>query len=157
MASFSTWQPFENRVSKTRFINKKILKTLSLKRSLTSPDRIRSQREKESDQREGDQIRGRTTWVARPGQRVAGRATQAARPGSRDLGRPSQAARPSSRKPQVSRDPCLRETWGSRGLRFATAWVDLIFYGFFLRRLFFFFFFLLALNSFLLVLFFCYI
>ena len=43
--------------------------------SLTSSNRIRSQREKELDQREGDQIRERETR------------SEAARLGSRDLGR----------------------------------------------------------------------
>ena len=37
----------------------KNLKKLSLKHSLTSPDQIKSEREKESDQRKGDQIRER--------------------------------------------------------------------------------------------------
>ena len=69
--------PLENRVLKTRFIIQKNFKNLpSPKHSLTSPDRIRSERE--SDQREGDQIREREivrsererkrsrTWVAQP-------------------------------------------------------------------------------------------
>ena len=57
---FSTWRPLENRVFKTRFINQKNLKKLgSLKRSLTSPNQIKLEREKESDQREGDQIKER--------------------------------------------------------------------------------------------------
>ena len=78
--------------------------------SLTSPNRIRSQREKELDQREGDQIREKETRseAARPGSRDPGRRSQrekeldqregdqireretrseAARLGSRDLGR----------------------------------------------------------------------
>ena len=46
--------------------------------SLTSLNRIRSQREKELDQREGDQIREKETR------------SEAARPGSRDPGRRSQ-------------------------------------------------------------------
>ena len=50
--------PLENWVLKTRFIIQKNFKNHpSLKHSLTSPDRIRSERE--SDQREGDQIRER--------------------------------------------------------------------------------------------------
>ena len=50
--------PLENRVLKTRFIIQKNFKNLpSPKHDLTSPDRIRLERE--SDQREGDQIRER--------------------------------------------------------------------------------------------------
>ena len=113
--------PLENRVLKTRFIIQKNFKNLpSPKHDLTSPDRIRSERE--SDQREGDQIREREivrsergrkssrTWVARPRPLepkcaiwVAhlGCATQAtrSRPGSRNPG-----ARFGLREPR-SRDP----------------------------------------------------
>ena len=50
--------PLENRVLKTRFIIQKNFKNLpSPKHGFTSPDRIRLERE--SDQREGDQIRER--------------------------------------------------------------------------------------------------
>ena len=71
--------PLENRVLKTRFIIEKNFKNLpSPKHGLTSPDRIRTERD--LDQREGDQIRereivrsererkksrGSRTWVAR--------------------------------------------------------------------------------------------
>ena len=127
----TTWKPS---LRDSIYKSKKFKKTWSLKRGLTSPDQIRSEREKESDQREGDQIREKekekesnqiTAWVAR---RRQGRATWGSRglgltqPGSRGLG----LARP--------RPP------GSHGLRFTAAWVDLIFAGFFLRRHFFFFF-----------------
>ena len=122
VVSFFTWQTYENRVSKTRFINKKILKTLSLKRNLTSLDRIRSQREKESNQ-----IRERETRSerGRPDQRPhdLGRVTQAARLGSRDLGCATQAVRPGlggpGRAAWVAR-PGLREPQVLRGLGRAT-------------------------------------
>ena len=92
---------FQNRVSKTRFTNNKIFfTTLSLKRSLTSPDRIRSQREKESDQ-----IRERETRseAARPGSRDLGSATQAARIRSERLARPGARATQAARlaRPEV--------------------------------------------------------
>ena len=88
MALFSTCGPLENRVLKTRFIIQINFKNLpSLKHSLTSPDRIRSERE--SDQREGDQIRERQRVRLereRKRSRDLGCATQAVRLGSRDPG-----------------------------------------------------------------------
>ena len=135
--------PLENRVLKTRFIIQKNFKNLlSPKHGLTSPDRIRSERE--SDQREGDQIREREivrsererkrsrTWVAH-----LGCATQAARPGSRD---PS--AWPGSRDPSRA-NPGRAPRSRNRDLGRATLVRDFFF------CVFFFFFLLLALISFL--------
>ena len=103
--------PLENRVLKTRFIIQKNFKNLpSPKHDLTSPDRIRLERE--SDQREGDQIREREivrsererkrsrTWVARP------------RPLDRDLGRAtSQENRARRRKKKMQKKTA---TWVAR-------------------------------------------
>ena len=95
--------PLENRVLKTRFIIQKNFKNLpSPKHGLTSSDRIRSERE--SDQREGNQIREREivrsererkrsrTWVAH-----LGCATQAARIQVRDPGMRSGSCDPGAR------------------------------------------------------------
>ena len=83
--------PLENRVLKTRFIIQKNFKNLpSPKHGFTSPDRIKSERE--SDQREGDQIRERQIVRSERerkrsrGLRDPGRANLGARPGSCDPG-----------------------------------------------------------------------
>ena len=137
MASFSTWRPLENRVFKTRFTIQKNLKKLQV--CTASPHRIGSdQRERESDQREGDQIRER--------ERVRSTRSERERKSSRE---PAQAARPGARVTQAraawgSHDPGSRDLGlarprppGSRDLG------GLIFFQFNL-----FFFFLMALISF---------
>ena len=80
------WQELENRVFKTRFIIQKNFKHLpSLKHSLTSP--IGSdQRERESDQREGDQIRERERVRSERERNRSREPAQAAWPGLRGLG-----------------------------------------------------------------------
>ena len=124
--------PFQNRVSNTRFTNKKNFTTLSLKRSLTSLDQIRLEREKESDQ-----IRERGTKLDQIRERE--KELDQIREREKELARPGACA-----------------AWGSRGPGRA-AWVGLIFSSFFSSSSAFFFFFLLALISVLLVLLFCYI
>ena len=68
VASFSTWQPLKNRVSKTLFINQKNLKKFEVS-SVASPHQIISdQRERErvrSDQRE-TAAWVTLAWVTRP-------------------------------------------------------------------------------------------
>ena len=78
------WRELENRVYKTRFIIQKLFKNLpSLKHSLTSPDRIRSERRRPDKRERKSQIRegekeiararpGRAAWVAQPRSRVLG-------------------------------------------------------------------------------------
>ena len=97
MALFSMWRELENRVYKTRFIIQNFFKNLpSLKHSLTSPDRIRSERrrpdkrERKSQIKEGEKeiaraCPGCATWVAQVA-RPRSREPQAARPRSRGLG-----------------------------------------------------------------------
>ena len=115
--------------------------------SLTSLNRIRLQREKELDQREGDQIRERETR------------SEAARPGSRDLGRAASGgpgrvtwvAWPGACATQAARLARPEVHCGLGGFDFCWVFSSSSFFFFF------FFFFLLALISFLLVMIFCYI
>ena len=86
--------PLKNRVLKTRFIIQKHFKNLpSPKHDLTSPDRIRLERE--SDQREGDQIRERERVRSERERKRSREPAQAVRPGAWV----TQAARPRSRQP----------------------------------------------------------
>ena len=151
MASFFTWWPLENWVSKTRFINQKNLKK-SKSQAQPQPHRIGSdQREKESDQREGDQIREGEKELAWPASHGPGRAACVARLGARvaRLARPrahtARLARPGARTAWVARPEVRRGVWFFLGFFFVFVF------------LFFYFFILLALISFLLVLLFCYI
>ena len=114
MASFFTWWLLENWVSKTRFINQKNLKK-SKSQAQPQPHRIGSdQREKESDQREGDQIREGEKELAWPASHGPGRAACVARPGARV----ARLARPRARAARLARFGLAQP--GSRGLRFAT-------------------------------------
>ena len=105
MASFSTWWPLENRVSKTRFINQKNLKNFKSQAQphLTGSNQIRERERVRSDQREGDQIREREKDLARPRSCGLRHAAQVMRPGSHGLGRATWVARPGSRESQISR------------------------------------------------------
>ena len=153
MASFSTWWPLKNRVSKTRFINQKNLKNFKFQAQphLIRSDQIRERERVRSDEREGDQIRererkssrgpGRAAWVAWPTCATPKSRTTWGSLGSRSLG---------------------RAAWGSHdpGRQAQAAWVSLrglIFFGFFLHLHLLLLFFLLALISILPVLLFCYI
>ena len=103
------WRELENRVYKTRFIIQKNLKNLpSLKHSLTSPDRIRSERESQIRERETISERGRPDKRERKSQiREGEKEIARARPGrgtwgSRDPSHAAQAAglaRPRSCEP----------------------------------------------------------
>ena len=133
VALFSTCGPLENRVLKTRFIIQKNFKNLpSLKHSLTSPDRIRSERE--SDQREGDQIRERERVRLereRERSRDLGCATQAVRPGSRDPGALAQPrSRTSVAQPRCATFLLLRFFFFSFWLWFPFLMVLLLYMGF---------------------------
>ena len=146
MASFFTWWPLENWVSKTRFINQKNLKKFK-SQAQPQPHRIGSdQREKESDQREGDQIREGEKELAWPASHGPGCAACVARPGARV----ARLARPRARAARLAW-PGARTAWVARPEVRRGVW---FFLGFFFDV---FFFFLLALISFLLVLLFCYI
>ena len=110
MASFSTWWPLKNRVSKTRFINQKNLKNFKFQAQphLIRSDQIRERERVRSDEREGDQIRER--------ERGRARAAQVVRPGSRgQLVRPPSLARPGLHDLGLAR---LAQP-GSRGLGLA--------------------------------------
>ena len=96
-------RPLENRVLKTRFIIQNFFKNLQVP-SLTGSE------QRDSDQREGDQIRERNNqiregekeiaWVAHLGRANPVRAPGSREPRSRDPGRATQVARPGFARPR---------------------------------------------------------
>ena len=84
MAYFSTWRPYGNRVSKTRFLTQKNLSLMhkpkypkkKFKKSQTHQSRLRSEKELRGRERAphqrglGSRSLGDPSWVARPGSRM---------------------------------------------------------------------------------------
>ena len=131
------WRELENRVYKTQFIIQKNFKNLpSLKHSLTSPDRIRSERESQIRERETRSERGRPDKRERKSQiREGEKEIARARPsratwGSCDPGHATWVARPRSRQPRSCPGCRARATQVARPKSCEPRFIFLFFYFF---------------------------